>query len=135
MIKRILLVDDELYVRKVSAFALKKEGYEVVTAQNGDEGLRKAKALTLDLILMDLKMPDMDGFEACKRIRSEDSCKDVPIMVVTAHANKKMVAELVEIGISDYIIKPFDLKVLLYKIKKLLGEDISMYAEEDLEED
>jgi len=116
--KKILVVDDEPNVVKVVASRLEANGYEVITANDGEEGLVKLKSEGADLIILDVMMPKMDGYTFVKKIRADDSISKVPVIILTA---KEKMKDLFEIeGIKDYIIKPFEAKELLEKVNKYL---------------
>lgn len=117
---KILLVDDELDILEFLSYNLIKEGYEVTTATNGLEALKKAKADKPDLILLDVMMPEMDGIEACEKIKKVDSLKDVLIVFLSARIEEFSQLAGYEAGADDYITKPIKPKVLMSKIKALL---------------
>lgn len=118
---KILLVDDEVEITSLLKKFLEKEGYEAITANSGKEAIEKFKTEKPDIILLDIRMPDMTGIEAMKKIREIDS--EVAIIMATAVVDEKMVQEVVNMRAFDYIVKPFDLdylkKVLLVKIATL----------------
>lgn len=117
---KILLVDDELDILEFLSYNLIKEGYEVSTATNGLEAIKKAKTNKPDLILLDVMMPEMDGIEACERIRKVESLKDVLIVFLSARIEEFSQLAAYEAGADDYITKPIKPKVLMSKIKALL---------------
>ncbi|MBU1147494.1 MAG: response regulator [Candidatus Omnitrophica bacterium] len=120
MAKKILVIDDEPDVVKVVTSRLEANGYEVITANDGDAGLEKLKSEGADLIILDVMMPRMDGYTFVKKIRADDSIPKVPVIILTA---KDRMKDLFEIeGIKDYLVKPFDSKELLEKVKKYLKE-------------
>ncbi|MFT5207895.1 MAG: CheY-like chemotaxis protein [Candidatus Omnitrophota bacterium] len=118
--KRILIVDDELDVLKVVHFRLIKMGYEVVIAENGQEGLDKARELKPDLILMDLSMPFIRGDELCRRIKADPATQHIPVIIMTASI-KGAADDLTATGADEKILKPFDPEDLAEKIKKLIN--------------
>jgi DNA-binding response OmpR family regulator len=120
--KTILLVDDSNTILMMEKLVLKQAAYKVVTACNGEEGVRRALLERPDLILMDVVMPKMDGFEACRRLRQEEATKDVPIVMVTTRGEPVNVETGFESGCSDYVTKPIDALELLAKLRNLLGE-------------
>ena len=117
---KILLVDDEPDILEFLSYNLIKEGYEVFTAENGLEGIKKAKVEKPDLILLDIMMPEMDGIEACSEIRKIDSLKKTLIVFLTARTEEFSQLAGYDAGADDYITKPVKPKVLLSKIKALL---------------
>jgi CheY-like chemotaxis protein len=117
--KKILVVDDTEWNRDLIVQLLDEE-YSVVEAVNGDEGVRKAETEKPDLILMDLGMPVMDGWEATRKIKANGQLKDIPIIAVTSHAMVGDEIEARKAGCDDYLPKPIDENELLRKIKKFL---------------
>jgi two-component system alkaline phosphatase synthesis response regulator PhoP len=117
---KILLVDDEPDILEFLSYNLIKEGYEVFTAENGLNGIKKAKIEKPDLILLDIMMPEMDGIEACAEIRKIDSLKKTLIVFLTARTEEFSQLAGYDAGADDYITKPVKPKVLLSKIKALL---------------
>lgn len=114
---KILVVDDEIAVLDLITMVLKREGYEVIAATSGQSALLKADSEEFDLILLDLMLPDMDGHDVCKKIRSS---KDTPIIMITAKGDTIDKVLGLELGADDYITKPFDNRELLARIKALL---------------
>lgn len=111
---RILIIEDEKAISDIVKYNLEKEGFEVVTAYDGKEGLSLAQSIDLDLILLDIMLPSMDGFEVCKKIR-EDS--NVPIIMATAKAEEVDKVLGLEFGADDYITKPFSVRELIARVK------------------
>ena len=121
-LRKILLVDDSETVLQMEQMILAKNSYELILAHDGEEGVAKALATRPDLILMDIVMPKMDGFEAVKKIRDHAQIRDVPIVMVTSKGEAESMEAGYENGCSDYILKPIDRLELLAKVKNLLGE-------------
>lgn len=117
---KILLVDDEPDILEIVGYNLKNEGYQVFTAKNGIEAVKKAKKQAPHLILLDIMMPEMDGIEACEKIRNTNGLEDVVIAFLTARGEDYSQVAGFEAGADDYITKPIKPKVLLSKIKSLL---------------
>ncbi len=115
---RILIIDDEAGVRKILSKVLKKEGYKVLTAASGEKAIKIVKNKKVDLTLVDLKMPGIDGVETIRRIRKSDS--SVINVIITGYGEMKSVKEATDLGVFDYITKPFDLKYIKALIKHLL---------------
>jgi len=115
----ILVVDDEPTIRDVLGSLLSEEGYRLDFAENGHDGYEKARELIPDLILLDVMMPVMDGFEACRRIRTEPPLAQVPIIMITAVSDDRSRARSIQSGADDFISKPFDLDELLAKVKSI----------------
>ena len=120
--KKILVVDDSETVLMMEKWILNGDGYEVVTARDGREGVAKALELKPDLILMDVLMPQMNGFEAVKHLRQEQETRSVPILMVTNQVQEECMETGYESGCSDYIIKPIDRLELLTKVRSFLDE-------------
>lgn len=121
MAKKILIIDDEPDLVDMLSFRLEAHGFGVVSALNGPTGLEKAKSDKPDLILLDLMMPGMDGFQVAKRLKGDPNTAGIPIIVFTAAVNPELSQRVSEIHALDYITKPFESKDLLEKVKKVLG--------------
>lgn len=111
---KILVIDDDVMALELMDIFLSKEGYQVLTAKNGRLGLELVRKNTIDLVLLDLMMPGMDGFETCRRLREEGISS---IIMMSGRQDEKNVVKALEMGVDDYIRKPVDLSVLLVKIK------------------
>lgn len=116
MSKTIMIAEDELKMRKLLVDYIEHEGYEAIEAANGQEALSKLSAHHVDLLIVDVMMPFMDGFEVCRTVRSRS---DVPIVVLTAKAEEYDKLTGYELGADDYVTKPFSPKVLMAKIRAL----------------
>jgi two-component system, chemotaxis family, chemotaxis protein CheY len=121
MAKTILSVDDSNSIRQMVAFTLKGAGYDVIEAADGQEGLEKAKAKTVDLVLTDQNMPRMDGITLIKALRAMPSYKSVPILMLTTESGDAMKSEGKAAGATGWIVKPFDPAKLLEVVKKVIG--------------
>lgn len=117
---RILIVDDNATNVKILQARLGSEGYEVVSAADGEEGLSAARQLTPDLILLDLMMPKLDGIEVCKRLRADPDFPFTPIIIVTAMADLKDVVAGLEAGGDEYLTKPVDHAALAARVRSML---------------
>ncbi len=117
---KILLVDDEPDILEIVGYNLSNEGYEVITAENGYEGVKKAKKEQPQLIILDVMMPEMDGIEACENIRKVPELKDTIITFLTARGEDYSQVAGFDAGADDYITKPIKPKVLVSKVKALL---------------
>ncbi len=117
---KILLVDDEPDILEFVSYNLEKEGFEVETASNGLEGIKKAKIFKPNLILMDVMMPQMDGVEACSELRKLEAFKDTLIVFLSARAEDFSQLAGYDAGANDYIVKPIKPKILVSKLKALL---------------
>jgi DNA-binding response OmpR family regulator len=113
----ILLVDDEDSVRKVLAFPLEKDGYTVVQAADGEEALRQFAATDVDLVVLDIMLPRLDGLEVCKRLRATSM---VPIIMLTARDDELDKVIGLELGADDYITKPFSIREFRSRVRALL---------------
>mgnify|MGYP003599250892 CR=1 FL=1 len=118
---KILLVDDEPDIVEFLSYNLKKEGYEVVTAYNGVEGLKQAKIQKPDLILLDMMMSEMDGIECCKEIKKVESLKKTLVVFLTAKTEDASQITGYESGADDYVTKPIKPMILMSKIKAWLN--------------
>ncbi|MCL2187829.1 MAG: response regulator transcription factor [Defluviitaleaceae bacterium] len=110
---KILVVEDEIKIADILAFNLKKEGYEVLTAHDGAAGLKLALEENPDLILLDIMMPKMDGYEVCKRVRE---VSQVPIIMLTARADETDKVLSFDLGADDYVVKPYSVRELLSRV-------------------
>jgi two-component system alkaline phosphatase synthesis response regulator PhoP len=118
--KKILLVDDEPDLIEPMKLILKTSGYEIITAQNGAEGIEKARRERPDLILLDLNMPGMDGYEACRKLKLDKLYKDIPVILLTAQFQPNDIRFGTEMGADAYVAKMSEPKVLIAKIEELL---------------
>ena len=118
MAKKILIVDDEPRIVKMVEYRLQANGYEVVTAGNGIECLEKAKKEAPDLILLDILMPEMDGYQALLKLKSLDDTKSIPVIMLTAKGQVEDVVAAQGMGDDEYVVKPFNPVTLLEKIHK-----------------
>ena len=118
---RILVVDDEPEAVELIEFNLKQSGYTVGTAADGADALKKARSQPPDLIVLDVMLPEMDGFEICKTLRLDPSTTKVPIIMLTAKAAEIDRVLGLELGADDYLTKPFSTRELLLRIKKILA--------------
>ena len=119
--KRILIIEDDPSVLRATSYILEKEGYEVLSAQNGLEGLKKAKDSNPDLLLLDVMLPGIDGFEICHSLRGEPGTADLPILMFSAKGQETDKATGLKVGADEYITKPVDREVLLSKVAAWLA--------------
>jgi diguanylate cyclase (GGDEF)-like protein len=117
----ILVVEDEPSVRHILRTQLELAGYTVTTAENGAEGLEKAMQLHPDLLLLDVMMPEMDGFEVCRRLRQSQHTSTIPIIMLTARSHSTDKVRGLEVGANDYLEKPFQRPELLARVRGLLA--------------
>jgi two-component system alkaline phosphatase synthesis response regulator PhoP len=118
--KRILVVDDEIYIVHILEFTLTMEGYEVLTAADGEEALRRLEQDRPDLVVLDIMMPKVDGYEVLRRIRADEEFHQLPVILLSAKGRPLDRETGLEIGADDYIVKPFSPRRLLEKIQDLL---------------
>lgn len=120
--KRILVVDDEMSIVNILKVNLEKGGYDVLTAMDGEEGLITALTEDVDLVLLDVMLPKMDGFEVCKKIRQKS---EVPILMLTARSEEIDKVLGLELGADDYVTKPFSVRELMARVKANLRRTVS----------
>jgi len=118
--QKILIVEDETSLVEILTYNLQREGYDVLSASDGQQGLQRARSHLPDLIVLDLMLPVLEGLEVCRALRADPSTRDLPILMLTAKAEE--VDEIVgfHLGADDYVTKPFKIKPLLQRIKALL---------------
>ncbi len=119
---KILVVDDEIYIVHILDFSLGMEGYEVLTALDGEQALEKARAEHPDLIVLDIMMPKLDGYETCKLLKAEAGTRDIPVILLSAKGRNVDQKVGFEVGADDYITKPFSPRKLVERINALLGQ-------------
>ncbi|MFQ5572167.1 MAG: response regulator [Acidiferrobacterales bacterium] len=122
---KILLVEDNQMNRDMLSRRLTRKGYEVAIAVDGQQGIEMARSQTPDLILMDMSLPVLDGWEATRQLKSAPETQAIPIIALTAHAMAGDREKAVEAGCNDYDTKPIELPRLLEKIEALLGGKVS----------
>ncbi len=118
--KRVLVVDDSKTAQMMTSLIVSRASFEVLTASDGEEGVQKAIAERPDLILMDLMMPKMDGFEACRALRANDATREIPIIMVTTRGEADKVEVGYDAGCTDYVTKPINSVELLAKLRNYL---------------
>lgn len=117
--KLILVVDDEKDILKLLQYNLEREGYQVLCAKTGEEGLETVRSKRPDLLILDIMMPGIDGLEVCKILRANKDSKNIPILMLTAKSSEVDQVLGLELGATDYISKPFSVKVLLARVKNI----------------
>lgn len=121
--KRILIVEDEHVMAKMIAARFEANGYKVQLAFDGEMGLKEALEKEFDLILLDILMPKMNGYEVCQKLKSLPEKKELPIIIYSIKEDDQDIKEAFEAGADAYCIKHMDSKMLLAKVRELLGED------------
>lgn len=117
---KILVVDDEVYIVHILDFSLRMEGYEVVTALDGEQALERIESERPDLIVLDIMMPKLDGYEACRRLRANPDTRDIPIILLSAKGRNVDQKMGIDAGADEYITKPFSPRKLVEKINGML---------------
>jgi len=118
MAEKVLVVDDERQIRDLLGEFLEQEGYEVLLASAGEEAIDLAERKIPHAILLDVKMPSIDGIEVCKKLKAAPRTQFIPVIMITAHVDNKMVA--IESGADDFVSKPIDLVELGVRVKSIL---------------
>lgn len=127
--KKVLIVDDEEHILELLQYNLEKAGYQVVASDNGRDTFKLLEEHEVDLVVLDLMLPDMDGIEVCKRIRNWDKYAKLPIIMLTAKSEEIDRIIGLELGADDYVTKPFSVKELVVRVKTVLRR-----TEQDLTE-
>jgi len=117
---KILVVEDEPHISSLLKATLEMIGYEVSVAQDGVEGLEKVSLEHPDLILLDVKMPRMNGWEVCEKLKSDTETKKIPFIIVTAYSNKESRQKSMDFGADDFLPKPFESQILIASVEKAL---------------
>jgi DNA-binding response OmpR family regulator len=122
MSKRVLIVDDEVNIVISLEFLLEQAGYHVRVAHNGEEGLEKITTFEPDLVLLDVMMPRMNGFEVCSRVRENPAWQHIKIIMLTAKGREVEITKGLALGANAYVTKPFSTKELLAQVRQILEE-------------
>ena len=117
----ILVADDEEDLRELVSYRLSRSGYEVVEAVDGQEALELATERTPDLMVLDVMMPRLDGYELTRRVREQDSLRSVPVILLTARSQESDVSRGFDVGADDYLKKPFNPDELVARVRAVLG--------------
>lgn len=120
--KRVLAVDDEPHILKLVTFSLTSHGFEVIQATDGMSAITTAEKECPDLILMDVMMPLLNGYEACKRLKANPKTKHIPVVMLSAKSQLAEQTEGIDSGAEDYICKPFTPKDLVEKVSSILSD-------------
>jgi len=119
---KILIAEDERDIRDLVAFTLRFAGHEVFAAANGEEAVEMAPKVNPDLILMDVRMPRMTGYQACKAMKANPDLKDIPVVFLTARGQETEIQEGLDAGAEEYLLKPFAPDHLTARIKTILAK-------------
>lgn len=122
MAKKILIVEDEKILSDLLEKKLREEGYEVSVAENGEKGLEKMREEKFDLILLDIIMPKMGGFEVLEEMQKDENLKEIPVIVISNSGQPVEISRALELGVKDYIVKTeFDPNEVVEKVKRQIG--------------
>jgi CheY-like chemotaxis protein len=119
---KILIAEDEPDIRDLVAFTLRFAGHEVVATSNGEEALLSAPAVKPDLILMDVRMPRMTGYDACRAMKADPELKDIPVVFLSAKGQDSEIQTGMEVGAEEYLLKPFAPDQLTERIRTILAK-------------
>jgi CheY-like chemotaxis protein len=117
---RIVVAEDERDIRELLVFTLQLNGYEVTQVPNGEEAVKKVKEILPDLVLMDVRMPKMTGYEACQTLKSDEKTKHIPIVFLSAKGQEKEIKQGTDLGAEAYFLKPFDPDELGKNVRRIL---------------
>lgn len=118
----ILVAEDERDIRDLIVFTLQISGFNVIQAPNGEEAVKKATEVKPDLILLDVRMPKMTGYEACEMLKEQEDTKDIPIVFLSAKGQETEISTGLELGAEDYFLKPFTPDDLIQQVNKILAK-------------
>jgi two-component system phosphate regulon response regulator PhoB len=118
--KTILVIDDEEDIRELVGLNLRREGYEVVACETGEQALDRVSSVAPALIVLDLMLPGIDGLEVCKRLKADSGTRTIPVVMLSAKGEEADIVTGLELGADDYIAKPFSGKVLVARVRRLL---------------
>ena len=121
MKKVILVADDSPTIRKFVSFSLKSHGFDVIAASDGMEAFELLPNSNVDLIITDLNMPNMDGFELIKAVREDENKKDIPIIILSSLKGSEEIEKGLSVGANSYMVKPFDPKRIQYEVAKYIN--------------
>ena len=129
---KVLIIEDERALQEVLTYNLEREGFEVIVSGDGQDGLRKARAIEPDVILLDLMLPVIDGLEVCRQLRADVKTRGIRVLMLTARSEE--VDEIVgfSMGADDYVTKPFKVKPLIHRIKALLRRTAADHQNRDV---
>lgn len=120
--KKILAIDDEPDVLEFLELVLEKSGFQPITASNGTKGLMQAHVDPPDLILLDIMMNELDGWETLRQLKRDDSLRHIPVVILSARAEPQDMEQAIQLGAVDYIVKPFSIRESLARIRDILAQ-------------
>jgi len=123
MTKSVLIVDDESYIVKSLSFVMKNAGFEACSAGDGEEALQKLDEMVPDLVILDVMMPKLDGFEVCKAIRGNPAWSSIKIIMPTAKGRDSEREKGLALGADDYLTKPFSTRDILKRVQEMMNEE------------
>jgi two-component system phosphate regulon response regulator PhoB len=118
--EHILIVEDEEEIQELIAYNLSREGFRTSIAGSGEDALKKVRSERIDVVILDLMLPGMDGLDVCKALKKEEKTASIPVLMLTAKGEESDIVTGLELGADDYIVKPFSPKVLVARIKTVL---------------
>jgi len=119
--KKILVVDDEMHIIRIVKYKLESAGYEVLSALNGEEALKVAREQKPELVFLDIMMPGINGYEVCSKLKEDPQTRDIIIIMLTAKGQESDKIKGLEVGVDEYITKPFSPQDLLDRARDLIG--------------
>ena len=119
---RILIAEDEPDIRETIAFTLRFAGHEVTTTANGEEAFQRASQLMPDMIVLDVRMPKMTGYDACRAMKADIMLKDIPVIFLSAKGQDSEIQTGLDVGAEDYLLKPFAPDQLTQRVKMILAK-------------
>ena len=123
MAKSVLIVDDESYIVKSLSFVMKNAGFDTGSAGDGEEALKKVDEMVPDLVILDVMMPKLDGFEVCKAIRANPAWSSIKIIMLTAKGRDSEREKGLALGADDYLTKPFSTRDILKRVQEMMNEE------------
>ena len=120
---KVLVADDEKDIRRLIVFTLERAGFEIVEASDGRQVLEEAQHQSFDLVVLDVMMPYIDGYEVCRRLRANPQTANIPVLFLSAKGQTYEIGEGLSAGATEYIVKPFVPRELAAKVRQLLGQE------------
>ncbi len=122
MKRQIVLAEDEPQIARLTVFKLEREGYEVIWEKDGEAAYERIKAHHPDLVILDIMMPGLDGYQVLKKMKEDENLKNIPVVMLTVRGQEQDIIRGFDLGSDDYIVKPFRPAELTARVKRLLGE-------------